>query len=153
MCPISNRWRRRVSRPSRPVPTCVPTSSQVGQGCPDRPDLFACARIAVPFPSNQQIQCRSGQLGQLGQINSFKGFDCPDLGDQVGTVGTAGSVRVPRESVRGSGRVPAASSRLGSRCVWVVQVRGSSREWSATGNSDPDNALVTGVFKGGYVDA
>ena len=127
--------RRVVSRPSRPVPTSVPTSSQAGQGCPDRPDLFRVRTYRLGVFTILIINNRSGQLGQLGQINSCNG--------------TTGFIGVPRESRRGARNGGRHRIRSGSG----VQVRGSSQEGVATGNSDPDKALVTGGFKGGYVDA
>lgn len=145
----SDLCRRRVSRPSRPVPTSVPTSSQAGQWCPDRPDLFRVRTYRLGVLTILKINNRSGQLGQLGQINSRNGFGRPDLCERSGHVGTAGFIGVPRESRRGA----RDGGRHRIRSCSGVQVRGSSLEGVATGNSDPDKTLVTGVFKGGYVDA
>ena len=126
---------RHVSRPSRPVPASVPTSSQVGQGCPDRPDLLRARTYRAGIYTIPNIQNRSGQSGRLGQPNGGNGFGRPDLAKQVGTVGTVGAARVSRESID-----PVAGDGM---------VRGSSLSRSVTGSSDLGCSLVMGFFQGG----
>lgn len=142
----SDRWRR-VSRPSRPVPTSVPTSSQAGQGCPDRPDLFACACVGGGCRFNHflEIKYRSGQLGQLGQANGCKGSSRPDLLRQVGTVGTV--VELVFHGNPDAGGM--AAGGVGAFRFEGRGARGSSPVSSVTGNSDRVLSLDMRVSLGG----